>query len=266
LTGEVFPALVPGVCQVWWARPEDVDARHDALLAPVDLQRRGRLRQEADRRRLTAAAAVVRMVVGAHAGLPPGDVEIDRTCGSCGQQHGKPWVPAMPDVHVSVSHSAGAVAVAVGRDGPIGVDVEELGEFQAAELESLAACVLTLEERAHLARLPVASRTGAFTTYWTRKEAVGKATGEGIALVDHVVVTPPSSPPRMLWSWGDGVAISLYPLHPPTGAVATLAVMAETAVRVVERPAGPLLRAVGGRRPFPQTRRRLSWATTRSQR
>jgi 4'-phosphopantetheinyl transferase len=235
------PALVPGVCHVWWARPEDVDPRHDALLAPADLQRRSRLRVEADRRRLTAAAAVVRTIVGAHADLPPDAVEIDRTCRGCGLQHGKPWVPVLPDVHISVSHSAGAVGVAVGRDGPVGLDVEAVGEYGVGELESLAACVLAPEERAYLAGLPAANRALAFTTYWTRKEAVVKATGEGITCVDHVVVTPPSSPPRMLRWPGHDLPLSLHELHPPDGSVATLAVLAETPVRVVEQPAGPLL-------------------------
>jgi 4'-phosphopantetheinyl transferase len=235
------PALVPGVCHVWWARPEDVVPELDALLAPVDLQRRGRLRLEADRRRLTAAAAVVRTVVGAHAGLAPDAVEIDRTCRSCGLQHGKPWVPALPDVHVSVSHSAGVVGVAVGRDGPVGLDVEVVGGYAAGELDSLAACVLASEERAALALVPQPSRALAFTTYWTRKEAVVKATGEGITCVDHVVVTPPSSPPRLLRWPGHDLPLSLHELHPPDGAVATLAVLAETPVRVVERPAAPLL-------------------------
>jgi 4'-phosphopantetheinyl transferase len=236
-----LPALVPGVCHVWWARPEDVVPDLDALLAPTDFQRRGRLRLEADRRRLTAAAAVVRTVVGAHAGLAPARVEIDRTCRSCGLQHGKPWIPGLPDVHVSVSHSAGAVGVAVGRDGPVGLDVEVVGEYGVGELESLVACVLAPEERACLARLPESSRPLAFTTYWTRKEAVVKATGEGITCVDHVVVTPPSSPPRLLRWPGHDLPVSLHELHPPPGAVATLAVLAETPVRVVEQPAALLL-------------------------
>jgi 4'-phosphopantetheinyl transferase len=235
-----LPALVPGVCHVWWARPEDVERRHDALLAPTDLRRRHRLRQESDRQRLTAAAAVVRLVVGAHAGMPPAGVWIDRTCPGCGQQHGKPRLPALPDVHVSVSHSAGNVAVAVGRDGPLGIDVEEVGRFDPAELEALAACTLAPQERAELAREPTAR---AFTTYWTRKEALGKATGDGIADLHHIVVSPPSSPPRLLeWEVRD-MPVSLYALHPPDDAVATLAVLGETPVRVAEHPAGPLLRA-----------------------
>jgi 4'-phosphopantetheinyl transferase len=264
------PALVRGVCHVWWTGPDDVGPAHDALLSPADLQRRRRLRLEGDRRRLTAAAAVVRAVVGTHTGMPPAAVWIDRTCPGCGQQHGKPRLPALADVHLSVSHSAGNVVVAVGRDGPVGVDVEQVGRFGAAELESLAAATLAPEEWAEVARLPDADRARAFTTYWTRKEALLKATGDGIATLLHrVVVSPPSAPPRVLrWPGGD-VPVSLHPLHPRDTAVATLALLTRTPVRVVEHPAGPLLSAAllqGPAADVLQTRRRLSTSTTRSQR
>jgi 4'-phosphopantetheinyl transferase len=240
----LLPALVPGVCHVWWARPEDVDPLHDVLLAPADLMRRARLRQPADRHRLTAAAAVLRLVVGAHLGVPPARVEIDRTCPGCGGQHGK---PRLPGLHVSVSHSAGAVAVAVGPDGPLGIDVEEIGPHDPAELERLADDVLAPEERAELARLTGRNRTRGFTAYWTRKEAVVKATGDGIGVgLDRIVVSPPSSPPRLLQWPGRDVSVSLHALHPGDDAVATLAVLGEAPVRVVEHPAGPLLRARAG--------------------
>jgi 4'-phosphopantetheinyl transferase len=245
--GAAVPAVLPGVCQVWWARPDDVGPGHDVLLAPADLRRRERLRQAADRARLTTAAVLVRVVVGALAGMPPACVWIDRTCPGCGQQHGKPRVPALPDVHVSVSHSGSNVAVAVGRDGSLGIDVEQVGRFDTAELEALAACTLAPEERAELARQPATDRARAFTTYWTRKEAVVKATGDGIGVgLDRIVVSPPSSPPRLLQWPGRDVSVSLHALHPGDDAVATLAVLGEAPVRVVEHPAGPLLRARAG--------------------
>jgi 4'-phosphopantetheinyl transferase len=241
--GVPLPALAPGVCHVWWARPDDVGPRHDTLLAPGDLERRARLRQPADRDRLTAAAAVLRLVLGAHAGVPPARVEIDRTCPGCGEQHGKPRPTALPGVHVSVSHSAGAVAVAVGTSGPVGVDVEEIGRHDQAELERLADEVLAPEERAELTRLPGRDRAAAFTTYWTRKEALVKATGDGLLTrLDAVVVSPPSDPPRLLRWEGRSVTVSLHALHPPDDAVGTLAVLGPAPVQVLEHDAGPLLR------------------------
>lgn len=234
-----LPVLVPGVCHVWWARPDDVHPLHDALLAPADLLRRAQLRQPADRQRLTAAAAVLRTVLSAHIGVPPARVEIDRSCPGCGGQHGK---PRLPGLHVSVSHSAGAVAVAVGRDGPIGIDVEQIGRHDPAELERLADQVLAPQERAELARLAGRFRARGFTTYWTRKEALVKATGEGLdAPLDSVVVTRPSDPPRLVRWEGRAPAASLHALDPPDGVVGTVAFLGARPVDVVEHDAGPLL-------------------------
>jgi 4'-phosphopantetheinyl transferase len=237
------PPLVPGVCQVWWARPDDVRPEHDGLLGQQDLERRSRLRLEADRRRLTVAASVVRIVLGADAGVAPAQVRIDRTCSSCGQQHGKPRVPDIPGVHFSVSHSAGCVVVAVLRGGAVGIDVEEIAHVGAAELEGLAGCVLTPEERADLARLPADDQARAFTTYWTRKEALAKATGLGLAeSLDRDTASPASSPPGLPRRDGGPGRVHVRALDPPAGFVGSLAILGDAPAGIVEHDAGRLLR------------------------
>jgi 4'-phosphopantetheinyl transferase len=196
----------------------------------------------ADQQRLTVAAALVRVVVGAVVGVPPAQLEIDRTCPECGRDHGKPRLPTAPDVHFSVSHSGGCVAVAVLRGSPVGVDVEELGRFDANELDAMADHSLAPEERAELARLPARDRARAFTTYWARKEAAVKATGVGIATsLDQLVVSPPSSPPRVLRWEGRSERLSMHVLHPPPGLVGALAVVGEAPTGIVERRAAPIL-------------------------
>lgn len=236
------PALAPGACQVWWGSTADLRPWHDALLAPADLERRARLRRVADRQRLTVGVALVRLVVGAGVGVPAAQLEIDRTCPECGGQHGKPRLPTVPDVHFSVSHSGGCVAVAVLRGSPVGVDVEEVGRFDASELDAMAGHTLAPEERAELARQPPQDRARAFTTYWARKEAIVKATGVGIATsLDQLVVSPPSSPPRVLRWEAQSERVSLHVLHPPPGLVGALAVVGEAPTGVVERSAAPIL-------------------------
>lgn len=239
-----FPALLPGACQVWWARPTDLRGRHDALLGSADLERRSRLRRTDDRRRTSVAAAVLRLVLAAHTGVPPHRVPIERTCPRCGGAHGRPRVPGVAGVHVSVSHSAGSVAVAVSRAGPVGVDVEEVGRLSDTELACLADQALAPEERAALARRPAADRARGFTTYWTRKEALVKATGEGLGVpLDHVIVSPPSEPPRLLRWTGRHLPASLHALHPSDGLVGTLAVLGVAPTDVTEHDAGPVLRS-----------------------
>ena len=261
--GAPVPPLRRGVCQIWWARPEDVRPEHDALLDEGDLRRRARLLRVADRRRLTAAAALARLVLGAHAGCPPARLRIDRRCPRCGEPHGKPRLPAEADLHFSVSHSAGCVGVAVRRGAPVGIDVERVVRWPAPELADVALLALAAEERAVLFGAPTGARAAGFATYWTRKEAAVKATGAGLAEpLDEVVVSAPAAPPRVL-RWGDPrAAPTLVDLRPPAGYVGALALV-DGPADVVEADAAPLLRAASD---HPQTSRRLSWATTRSQR
>jgi 4'-phosphopantetheinyl transferase len=259
-------AADPPACQVWWVRTADVVPAHDVLLAPSDLQRRARLAQEADRRRLTAAAAVARSVLGARTGTAPAALRIDRTCPRCGAPHGRPVLPDVPDLHFSVAHAGDWAVVAVLHGAPVGVDVEGAGRFTAAELEQLADFALAPAERAELSRLPDFARPCAFTTYWVRKEAVVKATGEGLAVAPaDVVVSPPWASARLLrrapgpdaTGSSDPAArpVTLHDLHPPPGHAAALAVVGRGAVRVVEQDAGPLLRAAAAGTPSMPTGR-----------
>jgi 4'-phosphopantetheinyl transferase len=267
------PALPPGTCQVWWVRPDQVRPEHDVLLGPADLDRRSRLHLPADRQRLTAAAAVSRLVLGAAAGRPPDRLEFDRTCPRCGAPHGKPQLTGDSGLQFSVSHSGDSVVVAVARDIAVGVDVEEVGTPDPAELTDTAELVLAPSERRRLARRPESRRAQAFTTYWTRKEAVLKATGQGLtASPADLVVTPPSAGPRVL-HWPSAPVpleqLALHPLHPPRGLAAALAVLGPGRVQVVEGDGTALLRQLPDRRVgqlLAQRSRRVSAATTRSQR
>jgi 4'-phosphopantetheinyl transferase len=250
-------APLPGVCQVWWARPGDVRPEHDELLGEADLARRARLARPADRQRMTAGAAVARLVLGTALGTPPADLRIDRTCTTCGSPHGRPRLADVDDLDFSVSHSGHCVVVAVLPGGRVGVDVEQVGRFAPGELEELASCALPDGEREHVVRLPTATQPRAFTVCWVRREAVLKATGQGLDVPpDGPALTPPSSPPRVLHSAGQE-PVWLRDVSAPPGFVAALAGLGTPPDDVVHRDAGALLR---------QTSRRSSGPTTRSHR
>lgn len=109
---------------------------------------------------------------------------IGRDCPDCDRPHGKP-VLEHPTHHVSTSLSHGLAVVAVCDDGPVGVDVEHLDATRFAGFEDVVPApgeqARDLRERAVL---------------WTRKEAVLKATGEGLRTDPRtVVVGDPALPP-----------------------------------------------------------------------
>ena len=124
--------------EVWWSTLLAADR---ALLDVLDATERGRvqsLTRPADQGRSLVGAALLRVAVGEHLRVPPGDVLVDRTCTGCGGPHGRPRVagPGGAGPHVSVSHSGHLVVVALAVGGPVGVDVQrvaDLGEPSAAE-------------------------------------------------------------------------------------------------------------------------------------
>jgi 4'-phosphopantetheinyl transferase len=223
-----------GTAEVWWARRQDAAPRHLALLDETERRRWTAYRRDADRERFLAGCALAKAVLARHAGLRPVDVRFDRTCGECGEPHGKPAMPGGSLEH-SVAHSGDLVAVAVAGN-PVGVDVEQL-DGRAHPLggdgdpEALARLVLSGAERAVLNAIPPAGRARAFLVAWTRKEAVTKATGDGLrAAFSEVVVAAGAAgdgAPRLV-SWPyprDPREVTLFDLDAAAGYLAALAVL-----------------------------------------
>ena len=215
-----------GHCEVWWAGPELARAAHLALLDATELDRRERLRDPDDRARFTVAAALLRLVVSRHTGDDPAAVTVDRTCDDCGRMHGKPRVPGS-GLGVSISHSGGRVAVACGRGVEVGIDVEELS--RQPDPAALVDHVLTDLEAAHLNAINGTDPSHALLTYWTRKEAVLKTTGDGLRVpMTSVAVSPPLHWPRLEAHASRPELIGrlqMWPLHPGPGYVAAIGVL-----------------------------------------
>ena len=75
-----------------------------------------------------------------------------------------------PDLYLSISHTDGAVAVALSRT-PVGVDIERPCAHSA---EKYASKILTPEEYALYLDAPKEKRTAIFTEYWCKKESIFK--------------------------------------------------------------------------------------------
>lgn len=95
-------------------------------------------------------------------------------------EHGKPFLQDAP-VEFNLSHSSDLALIAVACGRRVGVDVERMRPMP--DLDDLAPRVCTASELVILASLAEPMRTHAFLSLWTRKEALAKATGEGIPAV-----------------------------------------------------------------------------------
>lgn len=95
-------------------------------------------------------------------------------------EYGKPYLPALPDVHYNLSHSGDWVLCAVG-DFPLGIDIQQERPVKPA----LFRRALSDEEQVFLNALPDQTRLSAFFDLWCLKEAYCKATGLGLRLPLH---------------------------------------------------------------------------------
>jgi 4'-phosphopantetheinyl transferase len=219
--------------EVWWGRPGSELPWHVALLDGVERERRSAFRRAEDKARFTVATAVLKLVVARRVGVPAERVGIDRTCEDCGRPHGRPRLPGT-GLAASISHSGDRVAVALTGSVPVGVDVEQVRPIGIAEM---AGHVLAADESA--------ATLAEFFCYWSRKEAMIKATGDGLRMpLPKVVVTGPQDPPRLL-RYGDrtDLVASLSDLDPGDGYAAAVAVLAAGPVRVEPYDASTLLAA-----------------------
>lgn len=207
---------------MWWARRQDASPGLASLLDDVETGRWTRYRLDPDRERFLVGCALAKAVAGLQEGRPPAEVSLDRTCATCGKPHGKPRVNGS-DLELSVSHSGDRIAVAVTRGAAVGVDVEQAARPQ--RVVDLERYVLSDGERA---ALPGGSRLRDFLVAWTRKEAVTKATGDGLGVsFRQVVLSPPGEPPAVIaWPYPDPPElVSLFDLDAAPGYVAALAVL-----------------------------------------
>jgi 4'-phosphopantetheinyl transferase len=90
---------------------------------------------------------------------------------------GQPYLAGYPGVGISVSHTGGTVAAAVGVGHPVGVDVQAPTTLSAG----LIARCCTPDVADVLAALPPARRDVEFAAIWAVQEACVKAAGTGMS-------------------------------------------------------------------------------------
>lgn len=90
-------------------------------------------------------------------------------------EYGKPYLSGDESFGFSISHSSGTVLAAV-SDGNVGADIERCDRRS----DRLMAKCCTPDEREYLGTVPDKGRE--FIRLWTRKEALSKLDGRGIAM------------------------------------------------------------------------------------
>ena len=191
-------ARIASDISLWWC---DLDLpvaeieRLAATLSSTEHARAARFGTDALRRRWIAGRASLRRVLGEALRLPPPDVPIARG------QRGRPELRGIeggPDFNVS--HTGGVALIGLwhagGRDARIGVDVERAAREVGAD--RLARKFLTQGEYAMIADLEPDDRRRRFLRYWTCKEAMSKATGDGLLAPFRNIEVDLQAAPRLV--------------------------------------------------------------------
>ncbi|MCW2566401.1 MAG: 4-phosphopantetheinyl transferase [Mycobacterium sp.] len=226
------PTLTAGDVQVWWARRETVADWHHDLLDPAERERQEALHRQDDRDSFVVGCALLRQVAAGHLRIAPDAVRVHRGCADCGRPHGKTRVDGL---HLSLSHSGQWVVVAVSRTLELGIDIEHRSSMQDAD--SVARLVLSAAEYGVYLRTPEQARARLLLNYWVGKEAVLKATGDGLRVpLQELTLADPSGSPRVVaWVRRPELAarITLHKVGRERRHAACLAVIGRPA-RVVE--------------------------------
>jgi 4'-phosphopantetheinyl transferase len=137
----------------------------------------GRFATERLRRRSRGARGLLRHVAAGYLGCRPLDVPIAvAPCPSCGGPHGKPEL-AVSGLHANVSYTGDAAAVAIAT-AEVGIDVERSG--RVGDAVALARQFYAPQEARWVAGNE-GQHEARYLRLWVRKEALLKATGEGLA-------------------------------------------------------------------------------------
>jgi 4'-phosphopantetheinyl transferase len=195
---EVGPLESCGMIHVWHAMLDSAFAGRreyfEGLLSPDEHERAGRYHFEKDRNRFVAARAILRTLIEGYSGLDARRITFKYN------RYGKPLLESDDgqDLVFNVSHSGERALYVFARGMPVGVDLERLRSN--VDHSQIARRFFTADETSVLEKLPEEQRLDAFFNGWTRKEALIKAMGQGLAfgLNSFDVSLRPGEPPVLL--------------------------------------------------------------------
>lgn len=170
---EALPPPDPGEVHLWYAFLDELPDLAAAVgeLSPAERDRAARLRRPLHRRRYVARGVLLRRLLARY-GAPVGTAELPAG------PHGKPGLPAGQDLRFNASHSDGRALIAVTSGTEVGVDLERVAPMH--DLEAFGLGAMHPDELAEHRGLPEERRLEHALALWTAKEAVLKASGDGL--------------------------------------------------------------------------------------
>lgn len=171
-----------GCVEIWAARASDYPAGSTGLIDCLNADERlryAKFSNHAARNAFLVARAVLRHLLGSYLKLPPCQIPINTS------ENGKPFLGESLNLFFNISHSQDMVLLAF-SDCQVGVDVEFCN--RKVDFDAVMRRFFSQRERQDWQKNSLPTPEIAFFRGWTRKEAILKATGEGIAGLGHTEV------------------------------------------------------------------------------
>ncbi len=178
-------ALPGGQLDIWLAISAHVadhrqDSAYEAMLDASELDHYQSLQYPEHRFDYLLSRALLRTSLSCYTGLAPEAHRFTRN------EFGKPQLDPtllpegvfLPQFNLSLTD--GVAVCAINRSAPLGIDVEYHGDGRS--MVEVADQYFSSIETAELKRLPTASQRAGFYRYWTLKESLIKARGEGLSV------------------------------------------------------------------------------------
>jgi 4'-phosphopantetheinyl transferase len=180
-----MPALSPDVYRflpgepdihVWFASlaiaPETIRL-YETTLSADEVARAASYRMSVHRSRFIAARGMLRVLAAQYLRVDPRQVEFRYG------RNGKPEIATLP-IHFNLSHAGDVGVFAFTQTAPVGIDLEQVQVLP--EMADIARLNFSRREADSILALPAQEQAKAFFHCWTRKEALVKAVGEGLAM------------------------------------------------------------------------------------
>lgn len=147
--------------------------QYRACLSTAEIRKADRYLKQSDRHLSLVSRALVRYLIAEVTRQNPQSLSFSTN------EHGKPFLVELPDIHFNLSHSHGAAVCALCRNAAVGVDVEDMGRHTDL---SIAKRFFSSSEAELVSKASGAEKRKLFFDIWTLKEAYIKAVGKGLSI------------------------------------------------------------------------------------
>lgn len=167
-----------GECHIWYFDSNEVTPDLVNILSKEEKNRYLNYKFIKDKNRFLKSASMLRVLLSFYTGISLEKLIISRKCNECDRDHGKPILINCREINFSISYSKNIVVIGIYKNFEIGVDIEWIdNDFP---YEEVVQNILSYEELKKHNVLGTNEKLKNFYFYWTLKESLTKATGQGL--------------------------------------------------------------------------------------